>query len=98
MRYAWPPEAAALVARSVILARGVRDELADDGVDRRVAASVGPYGAYLADGSEYRGRYGVSRRTLFQRVVIPAALPQVIVGMRIGLGVAWLVVVAAVRL
>jgi NitT/TauT family transport system permease protein len=28
-------------------------------------------------------------------VVIPAALPQVLVGMRIGLGVAWLVVVAA---
>jgi NitT/TauT family transport system permease protein len=27
--------------------------------------------------------------------VIPAVLPQVIVGMRIGLGVAWLVVVAA---
>lgn len=25
-----------------------------------VAASVGPYGAYLADGSEYDGRYGVS--------------------------------------
>jgi len=28
-------------------------------------------------------------------VVIPAVLPQVLVGMRIGLGVAWLVVVAA---
>ncbi len=39
--------------------------------------------------------FGVSRGTLFRRVVIPAALPQVIVGMRIGLGVAWLVVVAA---
>ena len=39
--------------------------------------------------------FGVSRYTLFRRVVIPAALPQVIVGMRIGLGVAWLVVVAA---
>lgn len=39
--------------------------------------------------------FGVSRRTLFSRVVIPATLPQVIVGMRIGLGVAWLVVVAA---
>jgi homocysteine S-methyltransferase len=25
-----------------------------------VAASVGPYGASLADGSEYRGNYGVS--------------------------------------
>ena len=39
--------------------------------------------------------FGVSRKTLFLRVVIPAVLPQVIVGMRIGLGVAWLVVVAA---
>jgi NitT/TauT family transport system permease protein len=39
--------------------------------------------------------FGVSRRTLFRRVVVPAVLPQIIVGMRIGLGVAWLVVVAA---
>lgn len=39
--------------------------------------------------------FGVSRYTLFTRVVIPATLPQIIVGMRIGLGVAWLVVVAA---
>jgi NitT/TauT family transport system permease protein len=39
--------------------------------------------------------FGVSRRTLFSQVVIPAVLPQIIVGMRIGLGVAWLVVVAA---
>jgi NitT/TauT family transport system permease protein len=39
--------------------------------------------------------FGVSRTTLFRRVIIPAVLPQIIVGMRIGLGVAWLVVVAA---
>jgi NitT/TauT family transport system permease protein len=39
--------------------------------------------------------FGVSRRTLFGQVVIPAVLPQIIVGMRVGLGVAWLVVVAA---
>jgi NitT/TauT family transport system permease protein len=39
--------------------------------------------------------FGVSHRTLFLRVVIPAVLPQILVGMRIGLGVAWLVVVAA---
>jgi NitT/TauT family transport system permease protein len=39
--------------------------------------------------------FGVSRGTLFGQVVIPAVLPQIIVGMRIGLGVAWLVVVAA---
>ena len=29
-------------------------------------ASVGPYGAYLADGSEYRGNYGVSEETLYE--------------------------------
>jgi NitT/TauT family transport system permease protein len=39
--------------------------------------------------------FGVSRYSLFRQVVIPAVLPQIIVGMRIGLGVAWLVVVAA---
>jgi NitT/TauT family transport system permease protein len=39
--------------------------------------------------------FGVSRYTLFKSVVIPAVLPQIITGMRIGLGVAWLVVVAA---
>lgn len=30
----------------------------------KVAASVGPYGAYLADGSEYRGNYGLSKDEL----------------------------------
>jgi NitT/TauT family transport system permease protein len=39
--------------------------------------------------------FGVSRKKLFLKVVFPATLPQIIVGMRIGLGVAWLVVVAA---
>jgi len=39
--------------------------------------------------------FGVSRQVLFRKVVIPAVLPEMIVGMRIGLGVAWLVVVAA---
>ena len=39
--------------------------------------------------------FGVSRKVLFGRVVIPAVLPEIIVGMRIGIGVAWLVVVAA---
>ena len=32
---------------------------------------------------------------LFRSVVLPAAMPQIVTGMRIGLGVAWLVVVAA---
>jgi len=39
--------------------------------------------------------FGVTRQKLFLRVVLPATLPQIITGMRIGLGVAWLVVVAA---
>jgi NitT/TauT family transport system permease protein len=39
--------------------------------------------------------FGVSNHTLFRQVVIPAVLPQILVGMRVGLGVAWLVVVAA---
>lgn len=50
-------DAPRLIARSVEIARQVRDELDDP--DLLVAASVGPYGAFLADGSEYRGRYGV---------------------------------------
>src|SRR4030042_28226 len=29
-----------------------------------VAASIGPYGAWLADGAEYRGRYGLDRPAL----------------------------------
>ena len=29
-----------------------------------MAASVGPYGAWLADGAEYRGRYGLDLRAL----------------------------------
>jgi NitT/TauT family transport system permease protein len=39
--------------------------------------------------------FGVSRAKLIRHVVIPAVLPEIIVGMRIGLGVGWLVVVAA---
>jgi NitT/TauT family transport system permease protein len=39
--------------------------------------------------------FGVSRGKLFRQVIVPAVLPEIIVGMRISLGVAWLVVVAA---
>jgi homocysteine S-methyltransferase len=53
-------DAARLMRRSVELARAARAEMADDNVERWIAASVGPYGAALADGSEYRGRYGRS--------------------------------------
>jgi homocysteine S-methyltransferase len=48
-----------LITLSVTIARDVRDELAGELPGLLVAASVGPYGAYLADGSEYTGRYGV---------------------------------------
>ncbi len=37
---------------------------ATNGTDVLVAASVGPYGAFLADGSEYRGNYGKSKSEL----------------------------------
>lgn len=54
-------EAAALMRASVALARSAADEAeAGDGVRRQVAASVGPYGAVIADGSEYHGDYGVT--------------------------------------
>ncbi|MFF0742254.1 homocysteine S-methyltransferase [Streptomyces sp. NPDC004111] len=50
-------EASGLLARSVSLAR---EAGAAAQAPVWVAASVGPYGAMLADGSEYRGRYGLS--------------------------------------
>ncbi|MGW2521740.1 homocysteine S-methyltransferase [Streptomyces sp. NPDC001617] len=54
--------AAELLALSVELAREAAGQAQAKGVRRPlwVAASVGPYGAMLADGSEYRGRYGLS--------------------------------------
>ena len=39
--------------------------------------------------------FGLEGLELFRRVVFPAALPQIIVSLRIALGVAWLVIVAA---
>jgi len=39
--------------------------------------------------------FGLAPAQLLSRVVFPAALPQIIIGLRIALGVAWLVVVAA---
>lgn len=60
-----PEEARRLVRLSVRLAQEAAQEArerareAGRSDDLLVAASVGPYGAFLADGSEYRGRYGV---------------------------------------
>lgn len=57
-------------AGATALARRARDEFLRDnphcGYRPLVAASIGPYGAYLADGSEYRGNYGVSDAVLRQ--------------------------------
>jgi NitT/TauT family transport system permease protein len=39
--------------------------------------------------------FGLSPADLLVRVVFPASLPQIIVGLRLALGIAWLVVVAA---
>jgi homocysteine S-methyltransferase len=59
-----------LIQKSVKLAKEARDEFWADETNRAgrskpfVAASVGPYGAFLADGSEYRGNYGLSAKEL----------------------------------
>lgn len=59
-----------LLRRSVRLALDARDEFWREPAHRSgrlrplVAASVGPYGAFLADGSEYRGHYGLSEAEL----------------------------------
>ncbi|MEA2601144.1 MAG: NitT/TauT family transport system permease protein [Acidobacteriota bacterium] len=39
--------------------------------------------------------FGIGGLELFKKVVLPAALPQILTGLRLALGVAWLVVVAA---
>ncbi len=61
--------AARLMLEAVALARAARDEFCASPASRStprplIAASVGPYGAMLADGSEYRGHYGRSDREL----------------------------------
>ncbi|MCU0646838.1 MAG: homocysteine S-methyltransferase [Gemmatimonadaceae bacterium] len=69
-----------LLHTSVALARAARESVnSADGVptrDRWVAASVGPYGATLHDGSEYRGDYAVDEDALvdFHRPRIAALL------------------------
>jgi len=63
-------EARKLIADSVLIARNVRDTFWSDQKNRigrqrpLVAASIGPYGAFLADGSEYKGGYGLSEEEL----------------------------------
>lgn len=52
-----PKQAADLMRFSVRLVREARDRVKPSG---KIAASVGCYGAFLADGSEYRGDYDLS--------------------------------------
>jgi len=39
--------------------------------------------------------FGADKKTTIYKVVIPSSLPEVVVGMRIGLGIAWMCIVAA---
>ena len=41
-----------------------KNAVIESGKSVKLAASVGPYGASLADGSEYKGNYGVSKQVL----------------------------------
>ena len=61
--------AEAVLTRSVTLAREARDQFQSESEDSGrmtplVAASIGPYGASLGDGSEYTGVYRVTDRQL----------------------------------
>ncbi|XKK36767.1 homocysteine S-methyltransferase [Bacillus sp. A17A.1] len=62
-------EALELIKKTVLLARRARDDFWKENIQTNrpkplVVASVGPYGAYLAHGSEYVGNYGVTDKTL----------------------------------
>lgn len=63
-----------LIKLSVELAKEARSAVDKDLNDLLVAGSVGPYGAYLADGSEYRGDYSltVDEYKAFHRLRIEA--------------------------
>jgi len=62
-------EAIALIKKTVEIARKARDDFWKEGQHNNrpkpiIVASVGPYGAFLANGAEYVGNYGVSDETL----------------------------------
>ena len=66
-----PAAAEGALAAAVELALSARDAFSREhpGGDRSrplVAASVGPYGAFLADGSEYTGDYGLDEDRLYR--------------------------------
>ena len=69
----------ALIAQSVALARRARQDylaVRPDAKTLLVAGSVGPYGAFLADGSEYRGDYALPEAEMiaFHRPRVQALL------------------------
>ena len=80
-----PAEVRYQLELAVTLAANARDAFWAEPIHRSgrlcplVAASIGPYGAYLADGSEYTGNYGIGSRELRtfheQRWTILAAGP-----------------------
>lgn len=56
-------EAEALILRSVEAAVIAKNRYSNENPNSEsilIAASIGPYGAYLSDGSEYRGHYNIS--------------------------------------
>lgn len=58
-----------LIRSSVNLAVEARKRYKDESRDEKpiwIAGSIGPYGAYLADGSEYRGKYDISDQGLVE--------------------------------
>ena len=62
-------EAEQLMLKAVEVALDARNDFVKQNQDPTrvqplVAASIGPYGAFLADGSEYRGNYGISSEEL----------------------------------
>ncbi len=65
-------DAIELFERAVEIAVEARDAFWRDPANRvgrrkpLVASSIGPYGAYLADGSEYSGRYGLTEEELYE--------------------------------
>lgn len=64
-------DALSLLQSSVMLADNARRRFLDGPHDARrckplIAASIGPYGAYRHDGSEYRGDYGLSKTELIE--------------------------------
>lgn len=65
-----PDDAAGALRSSVRMAQSARRRILTDSnfagraLAPMIAASIGPYGAYLHDGSEYRGDYNLSREEL----------------------------------